>query len=109
MSGYEDGPWTIKEGDGKYYVLGGDYAYLTTGNTPSSRPRVIASVERLEDARLITAAPDLYEKLLGLVGAIDDWDRALADGRPEILEEYGPKKRKALGEAIKSLSLAMQG
>jgi hypothetical protein len=84
MSKHTPGPWKVQElhADGVIITRGGRYEISTPTYDVCANLQGSAPIRKLEDARLIAAAPELYEQLSILVamcaGKLPEFDLAAA-------------------------------
>ena len=106
MSGHTQGPWALKQG--KYggpheiqWAPGKSYGTVASVSMAGFQelPEALSDAERLANARLIAAAPEMLAALLKLVEAVDpavggltleDWaTEPVADARAAIARATG--------------------
>ena len=98
VSAFTPGPWTVEHyGDGDSLVLHSDgNTRVCFMATPGSSPRVFPTIEA--NARLIAAAPDLYEALTAMEAEKADYMRLNNLGDP-AKEHTNKMARAAIAKA----------
>lgn len=104
MSEHTPGPWNFDEHGGTFYVWGPRQSMVADGYTDEgyiTRMRGVGRGATVEEqranARLIAAAPDLYEALSYITGAIEasgGWDgddEAFAKGMAALRKAEAPR------------------
>ena len=110
MSGYTPGPWTLIDDGVHCHLVEPKISWMHSHSThPRRHAEIMASEQGLQEqanARLIDAAPELYEALLAAVSAkdleLDGFRRQLGRlplVRPEWLELARAALAKATGDA----------